>query len=277
MTDPIITQYIQDLRANGRHSVNTLTTYADLLTRLDRDLPYGLCDANADELRDAIYTDDRKPSTRALYRAAVTGFFRWGCSEERPEPSRFEWDPTPYLPRVDVPRRASRPITHDQLRDILRRGRDPFRVWYLLAAGEGLRCIEISRLDREDITCEDTVIRGKGGRERIVPTPGAVWAAVVDLPPGPIARHPDGTGRADRRQVRERANNHLQRTLRHRGVTMHRLRHWYGTYVHQAAGGDLRVTQELLGHASPTTTQVYVDTSGARKRAAVDNLPLPVD
>ncbi|MEU7174642.1 MULTISPECIES: tyrosine-type recombinase/integrase [Micromonospora] len=277
MTDPYITAYIHDLRANGRHSGTTLDTYTDLLARLDRDLPYGLCDANADELRAVIYTDGRKPGTRALYRAAVSGFFRWGCSEERPEADRFDFDPSRYLPRVDVPRRAARPVTHDQLRDILRRGRDPFRLWYLLAAGEGLRCIEISRLDRQHITAEDTWIRGKGDRERIVPTPAAVWAAVRDLPDGPVARHPDGTGRANRRQVRERANYHLQRTLRHRGVTMHRLRHWYGTHVHRAADGDIRVAQELLGHSSPSTTQIYLDTTGPLKRAAVDNLPLPLD
>ncbi|MBC9006410.1 tyrosine-type recombinase/integrase [Micromonospora aurantiaca (nom. illeg.)] len=274
MTDPYIAEYLQDLRANGKHADSTLSTYADLLNRLDRQLPEGLTGAHADELRAAIYTEGRKPGTRHLYRAAVTGFFRWACDPDEP---RLDWDPSRYLPSVRIPQRASRPITHDQLRDILARARAPFRVWYLLAAGEGLRCVEISRLDREDITEADTLIRGKGGRERIVPTPAALWQAVVDLPSGPIARHPDGTGRADRRQVRERANYHLQRTLRHRGVSMHRLRHWYGTYVHKAGGGDLRVTQELLGHASPNTTQVYVDTSGDSKRAAVDNLPLPVD
>ncbi|KAB1111993.1 tyrosine-type recombinase/integrase [Micromonospora aurantiaca] len=274
MADSFIQEYIQDLRANGNHSPNTLTTYADLLTRLDRDLPYSLANSNADELRAAIYTDGREPATRALYRAAVAGYFRWACNPDDP---RLDWDPSRYLPAVKIPRRASRPITHDQLRDILARARDPYRLWYLLAAGAGLRCIEISRADREHITAENIWIKGKGGRERIVPTPAPLWSAVEDLPDGPIARHPDGTGRADRRQLRERANYHLQRTLRHRGVTMHRLRHWYGTYVHRAAGNDPRVAQELLGHASLNTTQIYVETTAELKRAAVDNLPLPVD
>ncbi|MGC4855046.1 hypothetical protein ACLQ24_17060 [Micromonospora sp. DT4] len=103
----------------------------------------------------------------------------------------------------------------------------------------------------------------------------AVWAAVQGLPAGPIARNRDDS-HANRVQVQERANYHLQQTLGHKTVSMHRLRHWHGTYVHQAADGDIRVTQELLGHASPNTASVYVATIGGAKAAAVHALPLPI-
>ena len=268
----MINAFVRHLCDLGR-AESTVTTYADLLCRLDRNLPEGLAYACADELREAIHTDDRKPGTRHLYRAAAVAFYRWACDASDPW---LDYNPTPHLPAVKVNARAPRPVTHEQLRDILNRARDPYRAWYLLASAEGLRCVEISRLDREDITERDTWLRGKGGRERIVPTHPAVWAAVADLPRGPVARTPDGSRRADRRQVRERANWYAQNRLGHRDITMHRLRHWYGTYVHKAAGGDIRVAQELLGHASPTTTQVYVATVDDAARAAVHALPLPV-
>ncbi|MDG4762363.1 tyrosine-type recombinase/integrase [Micromonospora sp. WMMD710] len=264
--------FVRHLRDLSR-ATTTIETYSDLLCRLDRTLPEGLAYACTDELREQIYAGDRKPATTALYRAAAVAFYSWATRDSDPW---LDYNPAQHLPAANVRARAPRPVTHQQLGDILLRAREPYRTWYLMASGQGMRCIEISRVDREDITETDTWIYGKGGRERIVPTHPAVWASVVDLPRGPIARTPDGSARADRRQVRERANFYLQSRLRHRGVTMHRLRHWYGTYVHQAAGGDIRVVQELLGHASPTTTQVYVAVAGGAKRAAVTALPLPI-
>lgn len=268
----MLTAFARHLRDLGR-AVTTIDTYLDLLCRLDRTLPEGLAYACTDELREQIYAGDRRPATTALYRAAGVAFYSWATRESDPW---LDYNPALHLPPANVRARAPRPVTHEQLGDVLRRAREPYRTWYLLAAAQGMRCIEISRVDRDDITEQDTWIRGKGGRERIVPTHPAVWSAVAALPRGPIARTPDGSARADRRQVRERANFYLQSRLRHQGVTMHRLRHWYGTYAHQAAGGDIRVTQELLGHASPNTTQVYVAVAGGAKSAAVRGLPLPL-
>lgn len=268
----MLVAFVRHLRDLGRADT-TITTYTDLLCRLDRTLPEGLAYACADELREHIYVDTRRPATNALCRAAARAFYGWATSESDPW---LDYNPAQHLPAAQVRARAPRPVTHEQLRGILARAREPYRTWYLLGSAQGLRCIEISRLDRDDVTEQDTWIRGKGGRERIVPTHPAVWAAVVDLPRGPVARTPDGSARADRRQVRERANWYLHHRLGYRDVTMHRLRHWFGSYVHQSAGRDIRVAQELLGHASPTTTQVYVAVAGGAKTDAVRALPLPI-
>ncbi|MFG2057866.1 tyrosine-type recombinase/integrase [Micromonospora sp. NPDC048930] len=270
-THDLIAGYLRHLTALGR-AETTRDTYADELCRLDRTLPEGLVYACADELRDGIHTGRRSPAHIAKITAAVTGFYAWATNPADP---RLDYNPAQHLPRASVRPRRPRPVTNEELADILRRAREPMRTWYLLAAGNGLRCVEISRLDRADVTEEATWIRGKGGKERIVPTHPAVWAAVQDMPSGPVARNRDGS-HADRVQVQERANYHLQRTLGHKTVSMHRLRHWHGTYVHQAAGGDIRVTQELLGHANPNTTSTYVATIGGAKAAAVHALPLPV-
>lgn len=266
----MIAAFVRHLADLGRADA-TISTYTDMLCRLDRELPEGLAYACADELRAYIYRPGRRPATVALYRAAVVAFYRWATDESDPW---VDYDPARHLPRARVRAGTPRPITHDQLADILARAHDPFRLWYLLAAGCGLRCCEISRLDRADITADVVYVLGKGGKERTVPTHPAVWAVVRDLPAGPVARRHYDTGRASRHDVQGRANRHLQ-VLGHPGVTMHRLRHWYGTHVYQAAGRDLRVAQELLGHASPNTTQVYVATAAGAASAAVLALPLP--
>lgn len=267
----LLARFVRHLRDESRAEA-TIDTYTDLLCRLDRNLPEGLAYASTEELRDQIYTEGRKPATVALYRAAVVAFFAFACDEDDPW---LDYNPTRRLPRARVRPRRPRPVVHEQLADILARAADPFRSWYLLASAQGLRCVEISRLDREDVTERVTYVRGKGGKEREVPTHPAVWEIVQTLPSGPVARRHYDTGRATRRDVQGRANHHLAR-LGHVGVTMHRLRHWYGTYVYHASGKDIRVTQELMGHASPATTQIYVATLPGSEAAAVRALPLPV-
>ena len=266
----LIADYVRHLTVLGR-AQTTIDTYADELCRLDRNLPEGLADACGDELRDGIHTGRRKPAHIAKITAAAVGFFAWATNPADP---RLDYNPAQHLVRVKVQPRSPRPITDDQLGDILRRARQPMHTWYLLAAGNGLRCIEISRLARADVTAETMWIHGKGDKERILPTHPAVWAAVKDLPAGPIARNRDGS-HANRVQVQERANYHLQQTLGHVGVSMHRLRHWHATHVYQSSGRDLRVAQELLGHSNVATTQVYVAASSGAKANAVSALTLP--
>lgn len=246
----------------------TIETYADILRYLDRKLPWGLDRACHDELIETIHRRPRlSPASRKLHRAAVRGYFTWACDPDAP---RLNFDPSSHLPSVKLPRRAPRPCDTEQLADILHRAREPFRLWFLLAAYAGLRCVEISRLDREHVTRDTMWVTGKGSHEREIPTHSDVWAAIGRLPPGPVARTPDGKRRADRHEVSDRANHCLRHTLGHR-ITMHRLRHWYGSELYQHAGEF--VAQQLLGHASPATTAIYALVPDARKRAAVAALP----
>jgi integrase/recombinase XerC len=264
-----IDRYLAHLRTIGR-SASTIGDYGDVLRRIDREVPAGLASAHSDELSDWIFVDGRRPATRAVYRAACVGFFAWATDPASPV---LDFDPTRWLPKVKVPARAARPIPTAVLADILARANPPFRTWYLLASGGGLRCCEIAALDREHVTDTEIWVQGKGGRERLVPTHPAVWAGIRGLPAGPVAR--TARGRATRQAVAHRGNRHLQYTLGYQGVSMHRLRHWYGTHVYAAAGGDVLVAKELLGHAFVSTTQVYVEVAAVKKQAAAAALPLP--
>jgi site-specific recombinase XerD len=54
------------------------------------------------------------------------------------------------------------------------------------------------------------------------------------------------------------------------GVTAHMLRHWFATKTYTASGNDIRAVQELLGHASVATTQIYTMVESDVKRRAVN-------
>jgi integrase/recombinase XerC len=181
-------------------------------------------------------------------------------------------NPAEDLEPITPARGVARPVTDEQLRRVLTESDQPFRTWAVIAAYQGLRCIEISRLDREHVTERQLiVVKGKGGRPRAHDTDPYVWAAVRDLPPGPVARTPDGE-RAGAFYVSSTAANHFRRHLHMPGVAMHRLRHWLGVNL-QKEYKDIRVTQAALGHASLSSTQIYTDATEEQQRAARAMLP----
>lgn len=144
--------------------------------------------------------------------------------------------------------------------------------------GAGLRISEALALDRSDAPIPETLrIRGKGGKERIAPVPAPTRAAVaryLDVlgrdakPDEPLFLGARG-GRLNARMVQlamERARAVLGLPA---SATPHALRHAYATHL-LAAGGDLRTIQELLGHASLSTTQVYTAVDQSRLMEVYD-------
>lgn len=264
----IISEYLEWLRTCGR-SPRTIGARRDILGRVNNALPCGLEQATADELKGWIYRDGWSPATRETYYGAIRSFFVWATNPYDP---RIDYDPMGLLPRPSTPRGLPRPVTDRQLARILTESAEPYKTWALLAAYEGLRCCEIAQLDRADID-ERTVLvrRGKGGKPGVVPTHPAVWQAVKDLPPGPLAYTDHGP--ANGQWVSIRCALYFRRNLKMPGVALHRLRHWYGTNTYKATR-DIRVTQELLRHSSPTTTAIYTLVSDEERRLAVEALPI---
>lgn len=263
-----IDEYLDDL-ADRDKTEATIATFGTILRHADRELEYGLAEANSDEIRDWINQDNRSRSTRSTYRTAIAGFFGFHCDPMRDD--RLDYDPTILVPKVRVPRRPPRPAAEDIVSDILGRARDPFRGWYALAGFGGLRCIEIAALDRGHITEESMELHGKGGKYRSVPVHPLAWQAVKDLPPGPIARDSRGL-RATRVGVCRRGNRYLHEALGYPQIGMHMLRHRFATEIYRASDYDLRLTQDLLGHASPATTARYVAVASPARTRAVQRL-----
>lgn len=188
--------------------------------------------------------------------------------------------PNPYLAIVRGPRvkpSAPRPITEDQARVLLAEpGLDPDREdWeaardaavLTLLYGCGLRISEAMSLKRSDAPLPAAMrITGKGSKTRMVPVLPAVQTAIAAY----LAELPFALGPNDALFRAKRGGplspRHVQatvQTLRGRlglpaSATPHALRHSFATHL-LGAGADLRSIQELLGHASLSTTQRYAD------------------
>lgn len=175
-----------------------------------------------------------------------------------------------------IPKKISKAISscdvenmHDAIRVL--DSREPWlaaRDWALvvLIFGCGLRISEALSLTNSDILSRPDVIciRGKGNKERIVPVLSAVWDAMDayvrvrpfgNMPDDIVFRSVRGLPMSPRmaQRVIESVRNYLQLPDY---VTPHALRHTFATAL-LAGGADLRTLQELLGHASLSTTQLY--------------------
>ncbi len=193
--------------------------------------------------------------------------------------------PAPQLALVRGPRaRPSlpRPVSEDQARGLLQETEadpdaEPWeaardRAILTLLYGCGLRISEGLSLTRADAPLPETLrILGKGGKTRLVPVLPAVREAVdgyLGLLPFPL-QPDDAHFRARRggplgpRQVQAAMQRLRGRLGLPASATPHALRHSFATHL-LGAGADLRSIQQLLGHASLSTTQKYTEVDAAR-------------
>lgn len=220
------------------------------------------------------------PSTVARKLAAVRGLFASLREHGQIAHSPAELVPSPKrpqsLPRVmkaaelthlldGIP--ASEPL---QLRD---------RAIFELAYACGLRASELVSLNMRDIDhdAEQVRVEGKGGRTRLLPigeqAQEALGAyllrgrpALLQVPEHALFLSRSGR-RLDSGDVRRRLRTWAQVTHTPGHVHPHALRHSFATHLLDG-GADLRSIQELLGHASISTTQVYTRVETARLRSA---------
>jgi len=203
---------------------------------------------------------------RAL--AAIRGFFRYLAREGIADNAAPRAVRTPRIPRT-LPRPlsvddAARTIAEAVTRDIDWLAARDTELLPLLY-GAGLRISEALALARKDVPFGASLsIIGKGKKERVVPVLSAVRDAVADYTAKiPFTGTPDAPLFLSRRgkPMSAREAQALMQNLRGRlglpeRATPHALRHSFATHL-LAGGGDLRAVQELLGHASLSTTQTY--------------------
>ncbi|AGL13905.1 tyrosine-type recombinase/integrase [Actinoplanes sp. N902-109] len=264
----LIADYEEWMRSR-RKRPRTIDDRIKTLRRMDRELPCGLEMATGQEIEAWVFRDEWSDNTLATYFGHAKAFFVWATASTAP---RLSFNPMETLLPPDSPRGLPRPVTDSQLEHILTAAIEPYRTWSLLAAYEGLRCMEISGLQREHIT-EDRlrVVAGKGGKEGYVPTHPLVWEAVEPLPRGPIAWTIRGA-HASPDYVSIRTACYFRRKLGLPGVGLHMLRHWFGTNLMRQTK-NLRTVQEMMRHASPNTTAVYTLVTSEERRAATLTLP----
>jgi integrase/recombinase XerD len=184
-------------------------------------------------------------------------------------------DPAVGVPQPRLPRSLPRPLPVEDVRRLLEAPdegspiglRD--RAILELLYGSGLRISELTGLDVDDLDLEEGSVRvlGKGGKEREVPlgsfgrdsigaylTRGrpALASAVTR---GAVFLNARG-GRLSRQSCARLLGRYVRLAGIDRRVTLHTLRHSFATHLLEG-GADVRVVQELLGHASVATTQLY--------------------
>lgn len=249
-----------------------------ILRKLDRDLPFGIDRTSTDELREWLEApnartgEPRAVGTKATYLKCLRSAFGFWANPADPWISE---DPTIGIPSYRPPKGRARPGTEEQLAHIIEHGKEPYRLWTIIAAYQALRAIELAGLDLEHITQRQlVVVRGKGGRPRTQDTDPLVWDAVRDRPPGPICRRIRDGRRADRHYITAMTSRYYQEELGFEGLTIHMWRHRLGVQA-QRLYRDIRVTQELLGHASLSSTQIYTAVDDDQTRQARAMLPRP--
>jgi integrase/recombinase XerC len=243
----------------------------------------------------------RSPATLGRKLASVRSFFRWLIRE-----GVIREDPTAGLPMPKLEKRLPRPLSVDDCEQLITNDRrvslQPApeggdrerrsrwmtlrdRALVELLYGTGIRIGELVALDVRDLELRVREVRvmGKGGKERIVPIPEqarralGAWLEVrrhagvmseplfISLRP----RREEGPRRLAAREARRILGERAVRADLDQHVHPHRLRHSYATHLLDM-GADLREIQELLGHASLSTTQKYTAVSIEHLRDAYD-------
>lgn len=272
-TSAIRQHYARDQRERGLRP-RTITRCGDVLSHLDAYHPGRLCNLTTEDIRGWLNAVPRVDRTRAMYLSTVHNFYCWAIIE-----GHATLNPTVGIRRPRVHPGLPRPIRHDDLAHAVLFAPPMIRAWLLLAAYAGLRCQEIAGLEREDVLDHEDpamlhVVHGKGGKQRMVPLHPEVLTAlrVARLPhSGPLFRLPTSGVQYSPRYLCKVGNLYLHSV----GVTstMHQLRHRFGTDIYRASK-DIRLTQDLLGHASPVTTAIYTQTSPLDAVAVVNALTI---
>jgi site-specific recombinase XerD len=218
--------------------------------------------------RDRPGRDPRKLSQTTIGRklAAVRSFLRAALGPER-------------VPELALGGRSRRRLPnaprHDETDALLAafEGAEPLplrnRALFELVYSAGLRAQEAAGLELRDVDFEQelVLVRGKGGKERAVPLgEEAAFRLRRYLHDGRPAL---ARGAENRLFLSTRGRPLDTSTLRRLLPNPHRLRHAFATHLLEG-GADLRTIQELLGHSSLSTTQVYSHVDGARLRKVYD-------
>jgi site-specific recombinase XerD len=206
------------------------------------------------------------PATIARKLAAVRSFLRFQFGASRVPDAALSPRRVRRLP--DPPRPEAVDATLDALS-----GGEPLalrnRALVELVYSAGLRSAEAVSLDLADVDFEQELVRvrGKGGKERVVPLgEEAAWCVARYLRDG---RPNLARGAENALFVSARGRRLDTSTLRRLVPHPHRLRHAFATHLLEG-GADLRTIQELLGHASLSTTQVYTEVDRDRLLAVYD-------
>jgi len=289
--DPVLADYERHLVSERNLAAHTVRAYlTDLRALAEHASRMGVDDPRRLELRTlrsflaGLQTRGRARTTLARRAASVRVFTRWLATT-----GRAPADPGALLASPKQHRTLPSTLRQDEVRSLLDAaaadaiGRGP-QGWRDAAVLEllyatGIRVGELVGLDVDDVDRDRNVVRvlAKGGKDRSVPFGGPAaraldaWLqrgrpAMVVTSSGPALFLGARGGRLDQRAVRRLVHARLGE-VDGPDLGPHGLRHTAATHLLEG-GADLRSVQELLGHASLATTQLYTHVTSDRLRKA---------
>ncbi|TVO67914.1 tyrosine recombinase XerC [Denitromonas ohlonensis] len=270
--DPLIDAYLGYLASQRRASAHTLTSYHRELLKLvelaDGASPDAITTAQIRRFAARLHGGGLSPRSVARALSAWRGFFRWRVRHHGAADNPAEGVRPPRAPRT-LPKNLS----PDAMVGLLNAPPDdPLEVrdhaMFELLYSAGLRLAELLSLDVDrgvDVAAGEVTVTGKRGKTRIVPVGRAALAALdawLAVRAGIAPAHEKAlfVTRQGSRPSQAAVRSRLDRWGKVHGdgthVHPHMLRHSFASHVLQSSG-DLRAVQEMLGHASIRSTQVY--------------------
>ena len=259
-----------------------VTRVLDLVAGPGRPVPPGRWDRELlERALHGLHRTGHAPASAARALAAWRSFSRFclrrGVIAEDPARGLASPRLPRRLPRTLPPRDLG--LALDRLAQAGDRAAARDRALLELAYSSGLRLSELVGLDRGDVDPAAGLVRvrGKGRRERVVPVGEGALRAIAALPAvrtgaprrdDPVFAGPRGT-RLSGRTVQRVVKRRLAEVAHGLGVTPHALRHSFASHMLDR-GADLRAIQEMLGHRSLATTQVYTHVTRSRLLAAYE-------
>lgn len=290
----VLDEYAEHLRSERSLSEHTVRAYtgdiAQLLGHLDQSGHPDLSEVTRADLRRWLATLGANGSARSTQQrraAAARVFFDWCRRTER-----LDADPALGLRSPKLPRRLPVGLSRNEADELLTAmiayaaedggvvGQRDVAILELLYA-TGIRVSELCGLDLGDLDRDRQLVRviGKGNKERSVPVGTPAWRAVdIWLGYRPTLRTDSSPEALFLGEKGGRINPRVVRRIVHRALTAvpgapdlgpHGLRHSMATHLLEG-GADLRSVQELLGHSSLATTQIYTHVTTDRLRAAFE-------
>ena len=289
-----LSQYADSLCATGKISLDMAVEMAAMESRkanIDgRSVTARMLACDVETIRGFLAElSDKKYSLATMARkiATLRSFHKWmektGFTKNNP------------MTMIRSPKQAKRlpkAITVDQIErllaapdaEVLLGARDRAILESLYATG--MRVSEVVGLNRGDVVfdagSESVSLRGKGKRERVVPlNPKAVESVqhylakldaernVAKTPTSPLFVNKNGT-RLSTRSVRRKVAKYLIQAGLDPDISPHTIRHSFATHLLMSDGVNLREVQELLGHQSLSSTQIYTHLTSSRTREVYD-------
>jgi site-specific recombinase XerD len=287
--DTALSGYDRDLRTRGA-AERTRRAYAvDLAAFVDwagaqRLTPGDLRHREVRHYAASLSGGGKASTTVARHLAAIRGLYDFLVRTEQ-----VGGNPAELVSSPKRPQKLPNVMSGEQMRLLLEGipARTPLelrdRAMFELAYSCGLRCEEIVNLDTDSFDWEEDQLRvlGKGSKTRLLPVGGPARKALdryLQRGRRPLADDPREKALFLSKSGRRLSNSDVTRRLRIwvanvssiGGVSPHSLRHSFATHLLEG-GADLRTIQELLGHSSISTTQVYTRVDAARLRDTYSN------